>query len=162
MSAPRREPPPGSQLGGLNGVFTSAVPTSAPLRHAGETPPPPVEDTVLGYQLFRFYSDGLVLSASVYINSGELDATGLQGRWSMLAHWFHREAQTDQLVRGTYYRRDNHLWFVTMLPADRPDPQFQVEYSGTLAADRLILDSHNHFNSYRTSQVEYVRLDVSG
>jgi hypothetical protein len=83
--------PENSQLGGLEGIFISAVST------AGAQPE-------RCYKLYRFYQDGLVIYAEFVC----LEPSSNSKTWVEIDRWFNRE--NPQVLRGDYYMIEQHIW----------------------------------------------------
>ncbi len=141
-------PPEGSSLGGLEGVFISAVSIDG---SADER----------CYKLYRFYPDGVVL----YANLACFEAAPITEIWSDLERWFQRE--NPKAFRGDYYLQDGRIWIRVVSYDYVYETVFLRSFQGEHCNDKMVLQepSVNKYSgvpSVLTEPVlEYTRLQVS-
>jgi hypothetical protein len=141
--------PEGSQLGGLEATFVSAVSVDG------------MQDERC-YKLYRFYPDGLVL----YADFACLDATPSAENWSEINRWFHRENR--DLPSGDYYSIDHRLWIRIVSYDSVHETAYLRSFQGEYCNDRMVLlepaiDYYAGVPSDLTEPVlEYVRLQAGG
>lgn len=85
------------------------------------------------YYFYRFYEDGMVISASDYDHP------------EVVINWLDKEHEN----RGIYSIKGDQIYFTTT------SSQGSVEYKGMIAKDELILDSHSFINGFKTFNQHY-------
>lgn len=136
--------PQGGQVGGINGVFIQQASWGADFID---------EIDCKHYQVFRFYSDGIVLHQGLCLENDFLDS------WSSIKNWFHRDTYED-ISRGEYYISGEKIWFSTTSYYSFDDSSITVDYSGTISERNLMLDSYSHFNGYEDKNARYIKINV--
>src|SRR4051794_9928719 len=88
------------------------------------------------FHCLRFYSDGLVLDATVQVKQGDAIE-----EWENVQKWFHREeADFTYLSSGEWSLEGNQLYFWTLWYRGA------VVYHGTYFGDQIDLATHSYIN----------------
>jgi hypothetical protein len=127
--------PQGGKIGGINGVFVY------------DSPSPPDNSFARGYEhlLFRFYDDGLVLSAGFYYYGSLQEDTYIMSVFN----------RRDWPERGTYYLSGERIWFSIIVNKTK-----RGDYSGIYLENTLFLSSYDPVNGDKVAELEYIRANV--
>lgn len=141
--------PEGSQLGGLEATFVSAVSVDG------------FQDERC-YKLYRFYPDGLVL----YADFACLDAAPSAENWPEINRWFHR--QNRDIPGGDYYLVGDSLWIRVVSYNPIHETTDLRSFQGEYCNDRMVLQepTARYYTGVPSELMqpvlEYVRLQASG
>lgn len=112
------------------------------------------------YDVFRFYEDGLVFAVYLFLEQPILN------EWPRLRTWFNRESEWFQtqskgsLMLGNYrVTKENQIFFTTNHTVN--SEIMTIDYCGSFTDTKLVLEHYVHNNGYKSSQIEYSRLEVT-
>lgn len=141
-------PPPGSQPGGLEGIFRSLVSIDG-------------EADSRCYKLFRFYPDGLALYAGLAC----FDRSPAGRNGPDLERWFERGNR--QLARGDYFLLGERIWVRIVTYDAVHETVYLRSFQGEICEDEMVLQEpaqryYTGVPSELTQPVlEYVRLSAT-
>jgi hypothetical protein len=119
--------PQGSQAGGLETIFVSAVSVDG------------FQDERC-YKLFRFYPDGVVL----YANFACLDTPPSPESWPEIDQEFHRQNQ--DILRGDYYLLDHRIWIRIVVHDAVHETTSLRSFQGEVCNHKMVLqEPANHY-----------------
>lgn len=91
----------------------------------------------------RFYEDGTVIHASV-------EQQKVNGNYFPNRNWFSKDTAYYADLLGSYQLDNGKITLTTA------DPKGTVDYTGTVLADGLLLNSHSNINGFELSNCKYV------
>jgi len=100
---------------------------------------------MLGFEILRFYDDGLVLFAGVMSDESFMES------WPRISQWFHRENLEN--IASEYHLAGDFLEFSVTIPDGRT-----LNYTGTYLEEKLIL-SLRISDGFSATDWEYIRLE---